>query len=85
MNLALCGHYLLPSPQLKASTLTHAKHVMQEMLVRALQGFTLVLVQVQVLVLDLSSPTLLLFGVGNIFWTRLCPCVAAALLFLFIV
>ena len=45
----------------------------------------LVQVQVQVLVLDmdLSGPTSLWFGLGT-FFTRLGPCVALALLFLFI-
>ena len=37
-----------------------------------------------VLVLDLSSPTSLRFGLGTFFWTVLGPCVAFALLFLFI-
>ena len=42
----------------------------------------LVLVQVEVLVLDLSSPTSV--RSRKIFWTELGPCVAFALLFLFI-
>jgi len=41
---------------------------------------SLVLVQVQVLVLDLSGPTSLWFGLVT-FFTRLGPCAAFALLF----
>ena len=40
--------------------------------------------RVKVLVLDLSGPEPLRFGLGTSFWTELGPCVAFALLFLFI-
>ena len=44
----------------------------------------LMLVQVQVLVLDLSGPNIASVRSRNIFWTRLGPCAAFALLVLFI-